>query len=354
MRPQLLVVLVSFLRLAWAFAINPRSNVQDLAPAQAHLIHQFPKPTWVENIAIRKNGQLLVSIVTAPDLYLIDPLTSALNPTSANTATLVHSFAPNFTTVLGITEVQPDHFYVIAGNLSLSPLSEGLGTYTVWSVDLQTYNPTLNAGAVVKEIAALTTAGLLNGMSTLDALKGLVVLADSVEGAIWLVDVNTGDYSKLLQEPEMAPPAGQILGINGIRVLPPSGDTAYIYFDNQGAATFYRVPISLSTLQKTGPVETLASNVTIDDFALDEENKKAYLAGSAVNSLLKISLNGGNVETVYGGLNETVLAGPTSVAVGKSWGEKGKLFVTTNGGFLAPVNGYFQEGGKVVAVDIDC
>jgi len=124
--------------------------------------------------------------------------------------------------------------------------------------------------------------------------------------------------------------------------------------DNQGAATFHRILLSLSTLQKLGPVETLASNVTIDDFALDERGGNAYLAGSAVNSLLKVPLDGGNVETVYGGLNETVLAGPTSVAVGKGWGEKDKVFVTTNGGYLAPVNGDFQEGGKVVAVDIDC
>lgn len=191
-------------------------------------------------------------------------------------------------------------------------------------------------------------------MSTLSASKSLIILADSVEGAIWLVDVNTGNYSILLQEPEMAPPAGQLLGINGVRVLPPKSDTTYIYFDNQGAATFHRIPVSLSTLQKLGSVETLASNVTIDDFALDEENGNAYLAGSAVNSLLKVPLDGGNVETVYGGLNETVLAGPTSVAVGKGWGEKGKVFVTTNRGYLAPVNGNFQGGGKVVAVDISC
>lgn len=352
---QLLCVLASFLNLASALSLNHlRSNDQGHVPAKALLIHQFPNLTWVENIAIRKNGQLLVSTITTPDLYLVDPLRSAVNPTSNNTAALVHSFAPDLTAVLGITEVQPDHFYVIAGNFSLSPLSLALGTYTVWSVNLQTFNPILNTGATVKEIAALTPAGLLNGMSTLDASKGLIVLADSVQGAIWLVDVHTGNYSILLQEQEMVPPKGQMLGINGVRVLPPRGDTAYIYFDNQGAATFHRIPISLSTLQKLGPVETLASNVTVDDFALDEKNGNAYLAGSAVNSLLKVPLTGGVVEALYGGLNETVLPGPTSVAVGKGWGEKGTVFVTTNGGLLAPVNGYFKEGGKVVAVDIDC
>ena len=48
-------------------------------------------------------------------------------------------------------------------------------------------------------------------------------------------------------------------GINGVRVLPPSkgNDTVFIYFSNTGAATFHLVPVSLSTLQKLGPVEPL-------------------------------------------------------------------------------------------------
>jgi hypothetical protein len=321
------------------------------------VIHQFPDPTWVENMAVRKTSQLLVTIVTHPELYLIDPLTSSLDPTSNKTATLIHSFTTSFTSVLGITETQPDQFYVIVGNLSLAkPVNLGLGTYTVWSVNLQSYNAFSNTGAVIHEVAALTTAGLLNGMSTLSASLGLLVLADSVYGTIWLVDTKTGNYSILLQEPEMAPPAGQLLGINGVRVLPPKNgnDTVYIYFDNTGAETFHRVPLSLSTLGKLGklgPVETLFSGYAIDDFALDEESGNAYLAGGAVNSLLKVGLEGGEVETVYGGVNETVLLAPTSVALGKIWNEKGTAFVTTSG---EPSNMNFTRGGNVVAVDIGC
>ena len=86
-----------------------------------------------------------------------------------------------------------------------------------------------------------------------------------------------------------------MLGINGVRVLPPSkgNDTVYIYFSNTGASTFHRVPVSLSTLQKLGPVETLFSGFAIDDFALDEERGNAYLAGGERNALLKVALDGG-------------------------------------------------------------
>jgi hypothetical protein len=344
--------LASFLALTSALTINhPRSDrLEQTSPG--HLIHQFPDPTWVENIAVRRNGQLLVTIVTAPELYLIDPLISALDSTSNKTTTLIHSFAPSFKAVLGITETQLDQFYVIVGDLSLAPpIDAGLGTYTVWSVNLQQYDTFTNTGAAVHQVAALTSAGLLNGMSTLSASQDLIILADSVYGAIWLVDTKTGNFSILLQEPEMAPPTGQLLDINGVRVLSPTkgNDTVYIYFDNDGAKTFYRVPFSLSTMQKLGPVETLFSGYAVDDFALDERSGSAYLAGSSENSLLRVSLDGGEVESIYGGVNDTILLAPTSVALGRGWDEKGFVYVTTSG---EPSNMNFTEGGKIVAVGV--
>jgi hypothetical protein len=356
---QLLLILASFLSLVSTLTNHPRCQGQDVAPAEAHLIHQFPNPTWVENIAIRKTGQLLLTVITSPSLFLVDPTTSALNPTSSSTATLIHSFSPELS-VLGIAETTPDNFYVIVGNISLSPLNPGLGTYTVFSVNLQSYNSTFNTGSVIKEVTALTQASLLNGMSTLSTSQGLLLAADSVKGALWLVDTTSSTYSLLLQEPEMAPPnsPGLVLGINGVHVLPLSSneDIVYIYFDNQGTSTFYRLLFSLSKMQKIGNVEIVKGNVTVDDFALDVEGGVAYLAGSADNALLRVGIDGGEVEILYGGLNETALPGPTSVAIGRGsgGGKGGTVYVTTNGGLLAPVNGNFTEGGKVVAVDVDC
>jgi hypothetical protein len=191
-------------------------------------------------------------------------------------------------------------------------------------------------------------------MTTLDVEKGLVILADSTEGAIWLLNVKTGNYSILLQEPEMAPPAsGGPLGINGVRLIR-SGDTATIYFSNQGAGIFYRFPLSISTLQKIGPIVAVKTGVVIDDFALDPKKGYAYLAGSSLNAVLQLPLDGGNYSIILGGTDSTELPGPTSVVLGRGAGEKGTIYVTTKGGLLAPINGTYTEGGKVVAIEIDC
>ena len=154
----------------------------------------------------------------------------------------------------------------------------------------------------------------------------------------------------------MAPPSSPtgafILGINGLKVLPPAprSDTAYIYFGNTGLNSFYRVPVCLSTLQKSGAVEFLANVTGNDDFALDEREGVAYVATEALNAVVRIPLVGGTAEIVIGGVNETVVKGPTSVFVGRGHAEEGLIFVATNGG----LGGAGAEGGKVVAVDTEC
>lgn len=81
-------------------------NTTATAPVQ--ILQEFPLGSWVENMAIRSNGQLLVTMLTVPDLYLIDPFTKDI--------ALVASF-PEVIGLAAITEVTPD---VFAGGHSLS------------------------------------------------------------------------------------------------------------------------------------------------------------------------------------------------------------------------------------------
>jgi len=345
-----LLTLASICSVSSAFTIpQPRSNG---LPLSSHIVHEFPNPTWVENIAVKSTGQLILTLASTPDVYYLDPASPA-------NATLIHSFPSSLAAgVLGVTEVQPDYFYVLSSNFSLAPASLGLGSNTVQSIDLSSYNPSSNTGAVVKEVAALPNIQFGNGMSTLDASKNLVVIADSRVGAVWVLNVQTGEYRILLQEREMLPPpvaSGFSLGINGVRVLPSLvPDEVYIYFDNTNGHLFCRVPLSLTTLNNTGPVQVLANltsqGLTTDDFALDPEEGVAYLACQQ-NQILRVPLDGGKAVDVLGGFDQIVVAGPTSVQLARGDGCEGTIYVTTNGGILAPVNGTYQEGGKVVAVN---
>lgn len=72
---------------------------------------KLPNGSWAENLAVRSNGQLLVTVLTTPELYQIDPLGS-------HQTQLIQKF-PVAGGLLGITEVESDVFAIVAGNISL-------------------------------------------------------------------------------------------------------------------------------------------------------------------------------------------------------------------------------------------
>ena len=64
---------------AAALVRNRPSNTQGSAmrtpsPASVAFIHQFPDNPWLENLAIRPTGQVLVTTLTSADHYLVDSL----------------------------------------------------------------------------------------------------------------------------------------------------------------------------------------------------------------------------------------------------------------------------------------
>jgi hypothetical protein len=308
---------------------NPASN--HVQPS-TRTIYQFPTtPTWIENLSIVSPSRILLSLTTAPEIHILDP--------STGTTKLLHTFP--YLSALGITQLRKDIFYLILGNSTFT--SFGSGTYSVWALNLTSLSPITNTGSVATKIADFPQSGLLNSITVLDPSKGLLAISDSGAGCIYLLNTLTRKTSILLSLPELSPPSALSLGINGLKTLNTAAHT-YLYFSNTGRSLFARIPLSLSTLSPSGPVEILNSNVTIDDFALDEKRGVAWLAGSTSNALLKIGLEGGDVVEVVGGGNSTVVAGPTSVGVG----EEGEVYVTTSGRF----NGKFIEGGKVVRVDV--
>jgi hypothetical protein len=329
MIPPCLLALTSILTIAASIPFSPSGDYGHNEETESRLLHQFN--SWNENLAVYGESSLLITQIVTPNLYLL-PITNSSAPT------LIHTFNP-FGGILGITEVHYNKFYVVAGNFSLSPPDVGIGTYTIWSVDMTGYSSTPTSVSI-KQTASFAHGGLINGLSTLSVSRGLIIAADSTFGIIWLVNIHTGAVSILLQEPEMAPPANATIGIgiNGLHILPrlKTPDIVDIYFDNTDTMNFYRVPISLSTLKKTGPVENIKSAVTIDDFALDGEKGVAYLASGSSNAVFRLGLEDGSLETVVGGLNSTIVPGPTSVVLGKGK-EKGNIFVTTDDGKVVQV-----------------
>lgn len=288
-----------------------------------HNVYQFPNGTWVENIAVRSNGNLLVTLVDTPELWEINPFEQSRDAA----ATLIHHF-DGMPSMTGITEIEPDVFAVGSPQ-------------TLWRVDFMSAQ-----APAVSEIATLPKALNLNGMATLDAARGLVLVADSMLGVVWRINVYTGEHAIVLEDARtMAPNTylGPLVGIDGLRIL---GD--YVYYNNCPRRLYCRVRIDPVTATAVGSYELISNNTMADDFALSPQGV-GYLAGLIDNVITKVHSNGTH-QVIAGAANSTDFAGATSAAFGRTELDRDVLYVTTGGASGIPVLSNFFEGGKIMAL----
>jgi hypothetical protein len=316
--------------------LTPGLAAPSIKPLTVRTIYQFPNPTWVENIHSLSNGSVLVTVIAAQPakIHIVHPSFSS----APGTSNLVHAF-PDINSVAGITEYRPNVFAVVAGNYSLSGGAE-TGTFSVWSVDLSCKDS--GAKAKVKKIADVPPATFFNGAAALNPYT--VLLAASYDGNVWAFDTRTGKTAIVLDDESMkATGTGPVnLGVNGLKI-----HGGYLYYTNSIHNTFNRVKVDPLTGHAVGPFEQVSDQMDIpDDF--DFEGNDAYVAQPLFNEILKVD-GKGVVSLVVGGLNETTVAGVTSLAAGRGKA-RGVLFAATNGGLTGPVNGTFTEGGKVVEI----
>lgn len=325
------ILFISILRAPFVATASLPSASQE----SVHTVFQFANGTWLENIAVRSNGNLLVTLIDRPELYQIDPF--------HNIATLVTNLEDeaDALSLLGITEMAPDVFVFIAGNFSIARAASDPASYSIWQVDF-------NRGGKCEKVSAiekLPEASFLNGMTALDRRDGTVLISDSVCGLVWRLNVWTGKYEVVLQDETMVPAEGTrlVLGINGIRIY-----NGYLYYVNALRGLFCRVLIDLTTGKASGPYEVLETELPGDDFAMSADGV-AYVTENGGNSLERVGADGIR-SLITGGLNSSTIAGATSAAFGRTWWDRGVVYVTTSGGQAAPVNGTYTEGGKLVAI----
>ncbi|KAE9366931.1 hypothetical protein N431DRAFT_548625 [Stipitochalara longipes BDJ] len=324
-----------------SFLFTVANAVPATLPSPAiRTIYEFPNETWVENIAVRSNGNLLLNLLSTPTLYELNPF----NP-APGSAKLLHTF-PFATGLAGIAEIEPDVFAVVAGNWSLKTFTTTPGSWSVWKVDL---NQGWNNLPTVSKIADVTKASFLNGMTLLAPGSPYLLISDSVLGVVWRLNFLTSEYEVILESPLMQPAAGPILlGINGIHVFNSS-----VYFTNSFKGLFARVPIKLDgpdAGSATGEYEVVANNGVGDDFIFDKVGN-AYITQDPSDALQLVSQEG-NVTVLAGNTNSTLLEGDTADAFGRTNWDENILYVVTNGGIAGTVPGTQIVGGKVIAVDV--
>ncbi|KAI1397577.1 hypothetical protein F4819DRAFT_471717 [Hypoxylon fuscum] len=290
--------------------------------------------TWFENIAVRPNGDLLLTTLTISASVYTVKRPYAPHPE----ASLVHTF-DGASGAVGIAETKPDTFAVLAAEY------EGVGepvpgTYAVWEISFKGPAPS------VRKITDFPEAQLANGIARVPTCKNDVVLiGDSFAGSLWRLDTQTGKYESVMQVAQMAAPAGGALplGINGLKV-----HGGYAYWSNSARVTLYRTKLDKHGYPAANStIETVAAldSDFVDDFTFDEQGL-LWVATNGDNKVDVVRADG-SFQTVVGGATEDTVGGDSSVAFGRTALDRNILYVSTSG--TLPNNR--TEPAKVVAVN---
>ncbi|KAK8042922.1 hypothetical protein PG994_013405 [Apiospora phragmitis] len=189
--------------------------------------------------------------------------------------TLLHTF-DDYQGLLGIAEIAPDTFAVVASKFSGMAAVVANGS-AVWEVSLQDV-----ANPKVRKVTDLPEGGFLNGMVKLHssgcrnvqpADRKTVLISDSFNGAVYKVNTNTGAYEVAVKVPEMDPIEGAALpfGVNGIKIV-----GHFLYWANSDHTSINRVAIDMATgvMRQGAKVETLVTlkdTAFLDEFDIDED-----------------------------------------------------------------------------------
>lgn len=300
-------------------------------PLPHHTITQFPPGTWIENIAVRPNGNLLLTTLT-PNASLYE----VLSPFSTSPSVALLFTIPTVTSLMGITETVPDTFAVVGGNFSAAG---GVpDSYALWTADFSSCEEGgSKSSPKVSLVTTIPDAVLLNGATTASGNPNAVLVADSQQGKLFRVDIARRKYSLAAALPEMA---GGLVGINGVHM-----HKGYLYWTNDEQTTVYRARFTPDGGLVPGAGAERVANVSgltghVDDFMFGPGtgSDTMFVATNQDDVLLAVGTDG-KAEVVVGGAGDAAVGGSTSCAFGRTGRDGRVLYVAT-------------EGGKVEAVEV--
>jgi sugar lactone lactonase YvrE len=187
-------------------------------------------------------------------------------------------------------------------------------------------------------------------MTAIESSQNTILLADSKLGAVWALDMETGESQIAIIDPSFQPSYEYPMGINGIKTY---GDD--LYFTNSVQRLYGSIPIDGNGFA-TGPVNKLLTlngfqSDAYDDFAMDRQGN-AFIA-THPNAVFKVSREG----RLIGLLSSELLVQPTSATLGRgSAKEESTLYVSTGGRSSEPTIWDSTDdgpivGGQVFAID---
>ena len=312
--------------------------------AKLTTIAEFPIHYFLENLAVRADGSILVSELNHKGLWYVPPV-------KGNTPVKPSLLFTFDQLLLSTVEVEPDIWYVFTSNGYTDHQS------SLYRLDLRGWAPgkPVNPERILRfpETVRCLNGGCLIGPRT-------ILISDSLASLIWRVDLSPEGRNALatvwLRHYSMLNHPGQTKpeqpGVNGVRF---AAKTNYLYYTSTTLQLFMRVRVDAETLAPLGEPEYIGGGTMMDDFCIDEEAGVAYVTTHRENTIDRMYLEPGKNtarHSVAGDPFTDQLIGPSSGVWGRGPGEYGRLaYFTTDGGTTAPPADGVVRPAKLLRVE---
>jgi hypothetical protein len=321
------------------FSAPPASRMATPEP-----VAQLPAGSFIENLAVRRDGSILVTEETKHQLWYLPRPTAGVvvHPVS------LHTFGQR---PMGIVETEPNLFYVLGTNLGR------LHSAYLYRVDLRNWR--LGMPVPVRQVLHFPPQVLFVDGATVVA-PHVILVSDAGSGSIWRVDLSPDGSSanarEWLKDPSMALERNNhikgVPGVNGIRY---DAATHSVYYTSTGQKLFMKERVDPVTLNPVGAPVEIAFGSMWDDFAIDDRAGVAYLTTHRQNTIERVPLDPSSGQlakrTVAGMPLDARLVGPSSFAWATGSHDYGSVgYATTDGGATSAPPGLGVTPARVVRV----
>ena len=293
--------------------------------AQLRVVAEFPKQYFLENLAVRSDGSILVTAFNKKELWYVP----SPNGNLPVTPVLMHTFD---LMTLCVVETDPDVFFIGTSDVYETRQSR------LYRLDLRAWS--LGEGIEPQLVLEFPEPKVgLNGGCLI--APGVLLIAGAAS-LIWRVDLprNGGEATARvwLQHDNMKNRPGEKNpeqpGVNGIRY---AARTHHLFYTSTSQQLMMRVSVNPTSGEPAALPEFIAGGRQWDDFIIDEDAGVAYVTTHRENTIDRVRLKpDGNREgrTIVAGEPFTdVLVGPSSGAWRRGPGDYGRTaYFTTDGG----------------------
>ncbi len=277
------------------------------------VVATWPAPTFVENLAIDSAGAIFVSLYSHNRVDRYDPATGATAP-----------FADLPAPPMGLAFDAGGSLWATGGTFRKGP-------GYIWKI---------GPDGSVQHWTDLPDAVFMNGC-TLHPNGHTLLACESLTGRILAIDLREpGRWSAWLTDERLKPNHPQFPGANGIKIR-----DGWAWISVSGRRLILRTPLQPDG--RPGPIETAATHVLADDFAFGASGS-LYIATHPEQTVFRLDA-ARNRTTVAG--PEQGAVGATACAFGRAPGDQNALYVTTDGGLVAPYEGAVQEA-KLLRLEV--